>query len=57
MKLIITAEQIKKGAEVNTENKHRETALISALSLAGRYKFEAYLKVMYLLTLGAELRL
>ncbi len=50
-------EQIKKGAEVNTENKHRETALISALSLAGRYKFEAYLKVMYLLTLGADVNL
>jgi ankyrin repeat protein len=50
-------EQIKKGAEINTKNNNRETALINALSWAGRYEPEAYLKVMYLLTLGADVNL
>lgn len=45
-------EQIKKGADVNTKNSNEETALLHALS-SFYDRYETYLKVMYLLDLGA----
>lgn len=48
-------EQTKKGANVNTWNQNEETALLKALNFF--YGYETYIKVMYLLDLGADVNL
>lgn len=49
-------EQIKNGADVNTKNVTEETALLNALS-SFYDRYGTYLKVMYLLDLGADVNL
>jgi ankyrin repeat protein len=46
---------IKKGADVNTRNQNEETALINAIKFFRDYAI--YIKVMYLLDLGADVNL
>jgi ankyrin repeat protein len=49
-------EQIKKGADVNTCNSNDETALLRALDQIF-YSYDSYLKILYLLDLGADVNL
>jgi len=46
---------VKKGADVNNKNRQGETALINALW--GFFNYETYIKVSYLLDLGADVNL
>lgn len=47
-------ELLKEGAYINSRNRQEETALLNALSKFSGYYYDTYLKVMFLLDLGAD---
>lgn len=55
-KIDVLQDLVKKGATVNGTNRNHQTALLNALG-GGRYDYDLYIKVMYLLDLGADVNL